>query len=603
MKTGVDVIKESLASDLISPGVYQFINKNKEIIYIGKAKNLRKRLSSYLRADSVKTEIVVQNICDVVILKTLNETEALILEASLIRKYKPKYNILLKDDKSFPYITIDEQELFPKIIKYRGKDLKDKIVYGPFPSVKDLDKAIELLQKLFLLRSCSDVVFRNRKKPCILYQMQQCSAPCVNNISIDAYKAEINKVKDFLSGHRKSLYDDLFLMMNKASNQQDYELAAKYRDRINILSQITKNSHSLLKDIEDVDVICINEFMDQIIVQVSFIRLGAITGHKVFVFNVLYESLGEVLCTFLSNFYSNQFVPDEILLSLELEKSYQQYIEDLLYKIYNKHYKINVPSSRNKTDIVEYCMSVLESKKAETFESFNKHQLFIAELESLLQIKSGVRKIEIFDNSHCFGSYAVGAIVASGINGFQKSQYRRYNIKSIKGADDYAMLHEVLTRRFSERNKYNLPDLMIIDGGKGHLKVVVDFLSLHCINDIFVVSIAKGRDRNSGNEVIYTRENTIILDKSSKVKQYIQLLRDEAHRVAISGYRNRALSSFDQSILDNIPGIGKVRKQKLLTFFGSVKNLKEASLEEIRNVTGIDSKISKMIYQYLNKDL
>jgi excinuclease ABC subunit C len=603
MKTGVDVIKASLDSDVLSPGVYQFINKNKEIIYIGKAKNLRKRLASYLKADSVKTEIVVKNIYDVVILKTLNETEALILEASLIRKYKPKYNILLKDDKSFPYIVIDEQEPFPKITKYRGKDLKGKIVYGPFPSVKDLDKAIELLQKLFLLRSCSDLTFRNRKKPCILYQMQQCSAPCVNKISIDEYKAEIKKVKEFLSGNRKSLYDDLFLAMNKASQKQDYEIAAKYRDRINILSQITKNSNSIFKDIDDVDVICIDEFMDQIIVQVSFIRLGQITGHKVFIFNILYESLGEVLCTFLSNFYSNQFVPEEILLSLELEKSYQKYIEDLLYSTHNKRYKINVPRSGNKIHVVKNCMSVLESTKVEKFESFNKHQLFIAELESLLKIKSTVSKIEIFDNSHCFGSYAVGAIVACGINGFQKSQYRRYNIKSIKDADDYGMLYEVLTRRFSERNKYNLPNLMIIDGGKGHLKVVVDFLRLHCINDIIVISIAKGRDRNSGNEVIYTTDNTIILDKSSKIKQYIQLLRDEAHRVAISGYRKRALSSFDQSILDNIPGIGKVRKQKLLTFFGSVKNLKEASLEEIRNVTGIDSKMSKMIYQYLNKDL
>lgn len=602
MKTGAAVISKFLESKITSSGVYQFVNKNKEIIYIGKAKNLTRRLSDYLKPDTPKAEIILRNISDIIVLHTKNEYEALILEGSLIKKLKPRYNVLLKDDKSFPYIVIDDKSTFPQIIKYRGKDLKNKIAYGPFPQARELNKAIELLQKLFLLRSCSDSFFKSRTKPCILYQIKQCSAPCVNKISSPEYKELVKQVKEFLKGNTSSVYEKLFVEMNEASQKQDYEIAAKCRDRIKILSQIITQGNSLFDGVGDIDVICLDKIVDQIILQISFIRLGAIAGYQVIFVDTLDDSFYEVLSAFISSFYLKNVTPNEIYISTELGNSQKTYLEDILQQLDQRHTKIVIPKNGNKKKILDYFKSVLERTKIEKLTSWQRHKIFFSELESLLDISFPIKKIEIVDNSHCFGSHAVGAIVSCGLEGFQKTQYRRYNIKTTKSADDYAMLYEVISRRFAERNKYDLPHLMIIDGGKGHLKIVLDILKINHITNIVVIAIAKGKDRNSGNEIIYTNNDIIMLDKTSKLKQYIQVLRDEAHRVAISSYRKSALSSIDQSVLDSVPGIGKVRKRKLLTIFGSVKNLQKASLEEIRGVAGIDNKISKIIYQYLNKE-
>lgn len=604
MKTGSEVINKFIETGTESPGVYQFINKRKEVIYIGKAKNINKRLSSYLKPDRIKTQIILKNINEVIVLQTESEYDALVLEANLIKKVKPRYNIVLKDDKSFPYIVIDEKHAFPRIVKYRGTDLKDKVFYGPFPYSKSLDKAIEVLQKLFLLRSCSDAFFRGRRSPCMLYQVKQCSAPCVDKISRSLYGTLVTQVKDFLSGRSKELYTSLFHSMNKASQDQDYEIAAKYRDRIHILSKFVKKSAASLESVVDADVICFVRNMEQLLIQISFVRLGSIVGHKVIEVGIVGEDIFEVLQIVISNFYFNNFAPSSIVFTEALCDINVKSFESFLRNRHHKEVRVISPLKGPKKKLLDYCCSVLSNESYRRIKSFKSHSKYIVELEKLLCVPQIIKKIEVFDNSHCFGSYAIGAIIACDTEGFHKGHYRRYNVDKDVGADDYRMLYEVLKKRFASDNDLTLPELIMIDGGKGHLKVVLDFFAIHHIDGIKVISIAKGRNRNSGNEIIYTNDNNVImLEKTSKLKQYIQLLRDEAHRFAISGYRRKALSSMDNSVLDNIPGVGAIRKKQLLTFFGSIKNLSAASVEEIEKVPGINKTMSELVYKYINKEL
>lgn len=604
MKTGSEVINKFIETGIESPGVYQFLNNCKEIIYIGKAKNINKRLSSYLKPNSIKTQMILKNINEVIVLQTESEYDALVLEANLIKKVKPRYNIVLKDDKSFPYIVIDEKHAFPRIIKYRGTDLKDKVFYGPFPYAKSLDEAIEVLQKLFLLRSCGDAFFRSRKSPCMLYQVKQCSAPCVDKISRSLYGALVMQVKDFLSGRSKELYASLFHSMNKASQEQEYEIAAKYRDRIQMLSKFVKKSAASLELVLDADVVCFVRHMEQLLIQISFVRLGSIVGHKVIEVDIVGEDILEVLQIVISNFYFNNFVPNNIVFTEDLCGIHVKSFESFLRNRHKKNVRVTSPLKGPKKKLLGYCYSVLNNESYRRIKSFESHSQYILELETLLCIPQIIKKIEVFDNSHCFGSHAIGAIIACDAVGFHKGHYRRYNIDKGVGADDYRMLYEVLKKRFASDNDLTLPELIIIDGGKGHLKVVLEFFATHHIDGIKVISVAKGRNRNSGNEIIYTNDNNVImLEKTSKLKQYIQLLRDEAHRFAISGYRRKALSSMDNSVLDNIPGVGVVRKKQLLTFFGSIKNLSAASVEEIEKVPGINKTMSELVYKYINKEL
>ncbi len=604
MKAGADVINKFIETGIESSGVYQFLNKHKEIIYIGKAKNINKRLSSYLKPDSIKTQIILSNINKIIVLQTDSEYEALVLEANLIKKVKPRYNIVLKDDKSFPYIVIDEKHQFPRVVKYRGVDLQNKVFYGPFPYAKSLDRAIEMLQKLFLLRSCSDTFFRNRKSPCMLYQVKQCAAPCVGKISISQYGVLVAQVQDFLGGRSKELYVHLFHEMNKASKEHEYEVAAKYRDRIQILSKFVKKGAVSLEVLVDADIVCFVRHMDKLLIQISFVRLSSIVGHKVIEIDILGEDILEVLQVILLNFYLNNFIPNSMIFAEELYGVHVKTFEKFLKNQHKKEVRVIFPLKGPKKKLLDYCYSVLSNESYRRLKSFKNHQKYIVELEKLLCVPQEIKKIEVFDNSHCFGSHAIGAIVACGAEGFHKKYYRRYNISQDVGADDYRMLYEVLTKRFASDEILPLPELMIIDGGKGHLKVVLKFLAAHFIDGIKVISVAKGINRNSGNEIIYTNDNNVImLEKTSKLKQYIQLLRDEAHRFAISGYRRKALSSIDNSVLDNIPGVGVIRKKQLLAFFGSIKNLSSASVGEIEKVPGIDKTMSELIYKYINKEL
>ena len=601
MKTGAKIINDFLGRDIELPGVYKFLNKQKEIIYIGKAKNLRNRLTSYLRNDDKKVITILNQLYEIEIEKTKNEYEALILENSLIKHFKPKYNILLKDDKSFPYILIDESHSFPKLIKYRGDNYKDQILYGPFTNVKELNASIETLQKLFLLRSCSDSFFKNRKTPCILYQIKQCSAPCVNKISYAQYQGLLVQCKLFLGGRNKVLYKKLYEMMDSASKKQHYEAAAKYRDRIQLLSSTMAKQNNLMKDVVDSDVICLEYCLDKVMISIAFIRLGKITGYQVIMVDV-FDGLSEILQIFISRFYIKNLMPAQIIIDKLLSKSQEEFLEKFLKKLNKKTVKIVSPVIGDKKKILSDCKFWLQNKVMQKLKILKNHQKYIFGLKDLLGVNADLNRIEIFDNSHCFGSDAVGAVVVCDTRGFNKSSYRKYNFDRDIGKDDYLMLREVLKRRFGEVRSHDLPNLLIVDGGKVHLKIAVDFFQRHSINGVYVISVAKGRDRNSGNETIYTQNNeAILLDKTNKLKQYIQLLRDEAHNFAISSYRKRSLSKINDSVLDDIPGIGKAKKKKLLTFFGSVTNLKNASLEEIENVVGIDSKTSKVIYQYLNK--
>ncbi len=604
---GKSIIKKKIPLISNNPGVYRMLNNKNEILYIGKAKNLPRRLKSYISEKNIpiRTERMLAQTSNLEITTTTNESEALLLEANLIKKYKPKFNILLRDDKSFPYILISKNEKWPQLTKHRGKKIKEGRYFGPFASAGSANWTIKILQKIFLLRVCDNGIFKNRQRPCILYQIKRCSAPCVGYVDTNSYKKLVNNSIEFLSGKTRSIQKDLSKQMETASKNLDYEKAATLRDRIKALTQIQSSQNISSNNLSEADVISIYKESGKSCVQVFFFRSKQNWGNQSFFpKHDPNEDLSKILSSFIMQFYENKIPPKLIVINKEITD--QRLIEKTLELKENK--PVSIKTAKKGNELKVSIMAEKNAKEALTrkvYETESNRNLF-EEVFNKFSLKSNISLIEVYDNSHIQGSYSVGALITFGTEGFIKTRYRKFNIKSenIKN-DDYGMLKEVLFRRFSKtvkdiKSALSLPDLVLIDGGKGQYSVArktIDELGLY---DIPIIAIAKGKFRNSGNETFFCENKTFKFNRNDPILFFLQRLRDEAHRFAISAHRNRRTKGMKKSLLDQIGGIGKMRKRALLNHFGSARAVEAASLDELKTVEGIEKSVAKKIHNFFH---
>jgi len=608
LELGKKVIKDKIPLISKNPGVYRMLNEKKEILYIGKAKNIPNRLKSYVSESNlpIRTERMLSLTKYLEVTTTNNEGEALLLEANLIKKHKPRYNILLRDDKSFPYIYIGSKDKWPQLTKLRGKKIKDGYYFGPFASAGSANWTIKILQKIFQLRVCSDSVFKNRKRPCILYQIKRCSAPCVGHIAEKDYKSITQDAIDFISGKSIQIQKNLSKEMEKASKNLDYEKAAIARDRIKALTQIQSSQRINQTNLDEADVISVFKESGKTCIQVFFFRSKQNWGNQAFFpKHDADDNIKDILTSFISQFYENKSTPSLIITNENIiDKSL---IEKTFTIKENK--KIFIKKAKSKDEINISKLAEKNAKQALTqklYQTASNNNL-IEILSRKFDLNSNVNLIEVYDNSHIQGSDSIGALICFGNEGFIKKRYRKFNIKNKKVKnDDYGMMKEVLFRRFSKAIKeksgsLSLPDLIIIDGGKGQYSVsreVVNELGLH---DLPIIAVAKGKNRNAGQEKIYHDNREFILKKNDPLLFFIQRLRDEAHRFAISAHRTKRKKSLSKSLLDQIQGIGRQRKRALLNHFGSARSVESASLEDLKSVEGIEDNIAKKIYNYFHE--
>ena len=608
LEIGKKIIKEKILLIPNNPGVYRMLGAKKEILYIGKAKNIPNRLKSYVSDSNlpIRTERMLSLTKYLEITTTSNESEALLLEANLIKKHKPRFNILLRDDKSFPYIFISHKDKWPQIIKLRGKKSKEGYYFGPFVSAGSANWTIKILQKVFMLRVCDDNVFKNRERPCILYQIKRCSAPCVGHINEKDYKKTVNDAVNFISGKSRRIQENLSQEMERASKELNYEKAALARDRIKALAQIQSSQNINQTNLNEADVISIYKDSGKTCIQVFFFRSKQNWGNQAyFPKHDSDEKLENILSSFLSQFYENKTIPALIITNHNiLEKN-------LLEEAFqNKEKKeIILREAKSKEEKTLTALAEKNAKQALTqkiYETQSNDNL-IDGLIKKFNLNNNINLLEVYDNSHIQGTNCVGALICFGNEGFVKKRYRKFNIKneSVKG-DDYGMLKEVLFRRFSKTMKeqswsLSLPDLIMIDGGKGQYSVSKEVLNELGLHDLPIIAIAKGKNRNAGEEKMYYQNKEFRFEKNDPLLFFIQRLRDEAHRFAISSHRAKRKKNLSKSLLDQINGIGKQRKRALLNYFGSAKSLESASLDDLKSVEGIEDNIAKKIYNYFHE--
>ncbi len=602
-----NIISQTLETIPNSPGVYKMLGKNKEYLYIGKAKNLKKRISHYTKTKNLNPRIkkMVSLIMSIDITITKTEVEAILLESNLIKKNKPRFNILLRDDKSFPYIVLRKNHKWPQIAKHRGKRQSNDEYFGPFASAVAVNKAVSVLQKAFPLRSCSDQVLKSRNRPCLEYQIKRCTAPCVNKIAKKRYDQIVSDARNFLKGKSKNIQEILSDKMLKASNSEDYETAASYRDRLQALTFIQSNQNINLSSNTEADAIALYTEGKDACINLTIFRSGQHYGSKNYFFNNVENVDDQVIIeAFILQFYQNNNPPRLIIVNIDIEQ--KSLIQKTLSKIKSKTVKIEYPIRGYKKQIIFDALSNSKSalirKKNENMSNFN----LLKELQEVLKIKDEINRVEVFDNSHISGSNQVGAMIVFGKNGFEKNQYRKFNINNkINPGDDYGMMEEVLTRRIVRlsKEKNSKPNLIIIDGGKGQLNILKKILFKYKINDISYISISKGRDRKPGDEKILNSEgNFISINNKSSIFFFIQRLRDESHRFAINFHRSKRLKKMKSNPLDQIPGIGAKRKKGLLHHFGSAEEVKRAGLVDLDRVDGISKVMAKTIYNFFHNE-
>ena len=630
---GAQIVKDYLSKVTNEPGVYFMYNIDKTILYIGKAKNLNKRISSYSKPSNMSLRIqrMVSQIFSIDFITTEHEASALLLEANMIKKHKPKFNILLRDDKSYPYILLRNDHNWQQIIKARGNKVKNKGDYfGPFASVDAVHKTLNAMQRAFPLRTCSDYEIKNRNRPCMQYQIKRCSGPCANLINKDDYSKIVIDAKLFLLGKNNNLQPKLEKNMELASKEFNYEEAAILRDRIRALNFIQKAEGADLRNIKDADVFSITHLSNNIInknniyfaIQVFFYRSGKNFGSRTHYLNYIEtDNLNLILGSFIPQFYVNQMPPPSILVSHLPDNN--ALIERAFYLKHQRKTKIICPQKGENKTAVTLGLNKAKQALAKKLSEYNSHANILKELTKTLYLDKPPIRIEIYDNSHFSGSNMIGVMVVASNTGFIKNQYRKFNIRNeinnFKAGDDYGMMEEVFTRRFnklkedSKNINFPKPDLIIIDGGKGQVSVACKVLKELNIEDITVIGVSKGKQRNAGNEKIHFARlkeylpnnnkninfgNPLILDNNDPILYYIQRLRDEAHRFAISSQRNKQKSLIKKSILNEIPSIGAKRKKILLMHFSSIKHISEASLNELNKISGISLKSAKEIYNF-----
>ena len=605
---GKEVIKKELALIPKLPGVYKMINSKNEILYVGKAKNLPNRLKSYVSEKNhiIRTERMLSQTKKIEITTTSNESEALLLEANLIKKHKPKFNILLRDDKSFPFIFIGKEDKWPQIKRHRGKKDKKGFFFGPFASAGSANWTIKMIQKIFHLRVCDDTVFKNRERPCILYQIKRCSAPCVGFIEEKDYKQSVDDSIEFVSGKSRKIQKNLSQQMEKASEELDFEKATILRDRIKSLNIIQSSQRVNEANLVEADVIAGYKESGKTCIQVFFYRSKQNWGNQAFYpKHDAEENLSEILNSFVSQFYENKSVPASIILSENIRE--KDLIEKTLSKKEDKQINISVAKKGSKLKVINQAIkNAKDSLSRKLYESQNNKELFES-VAKKFNLETNINLIEVYDNSHIQGTNSVGALITYGEEGFIKKRYRKFNIKIRENSqDDYGMIKEVLERRFKralqEKDNYlTFPDLVLIDGGKGQYSSARSSLNELGLHDIPVIAIAKGKLRNSGNEVFFHNGKELKFEKNDPTLFFLQRIRDEAHRFAVSAHRAKRKKGMTSSLLDQIEGIGSIRKRALLNHFGSARAVESASLDEIQSVDGVEEKVAKKIYNFFHE--
>ncbi len=606
---GILVIKEYLKTAPSKPGVYRMIDPNSDVLYVGKAKHIKKRVTSYTRPAALNARLIkmVSRTAAMEFITTRTEAEALLLEASLIKRFKPLYNVLLKDDKSFPYILLSGDHNWPQITKHRGRRKQGGQYFGPFASTASVTRTLNTLQKVFQLRSCSDATLESRTRPCLLHQIKRCSAPCVGRITKPDYMDMVNEAQAFLNGKSSHIQQKFAHVMQEASDAMNYEQAALFRDRLKALTDIQSHQSLVNAMIDEADVIAAYEAGGQVAVQVFFFRAGQNWGHRsYFPRHQIDDDIAHVLGAFTAQFYDNKPAPKLVLLSHSIPDMVM--LSDALSDRMERRVKIMVPirgaKAATMAEAIRNAKEALERRVAET----TSQQKLLAGVAELFDLETPPERIEIYDNSHIQGSDAVGGMVVVGPEGFMKNSYRKFNIRStdITPGDDFGMMREVMKRRFtrllkedSDRERGHWPDLVLIDGGKGQLSVVTTILDEIGVSNVPLVAISKGPDRHAGREQFHiSGQSPFTLPVRDPVLYYLQRLRDEAHRFAIGTHRAKRTKAIARSPLDTIGGIGAKRKKALLHHFGSAKAVAAADMRDLAAVEGISAALAQKIYDH-----
>ena len=633
LAAGRDAIVHAIKEAPSRPGVYRMIDGRGDVLYVGKAKNIKKRIAAYARPTGLDTRIerMIAQTRTLEFVVTRTETEALLLEANLIKRLRPRFNVTLRDDKSFPYILITSDHWAPQILKHRGARSRPGQYYGPFASVWAVNRTVNALQRAFLLRSCSDPFFESRTRPCLLYQIKRCSAPCTKQIEFSDYAALVREANAFLSGRSKTVKDQLAAAMEKASTALDFEHAAIYRDRLSALSAIQSQQGINPRTVEEADVFAVHQQGGFTCVEVFFFRTGQNWGNRAY-FPKADKSLGpgEVLSAFLAQFYDDKPPPRQILISHAIED--QALLAAALATKSGHKVEISLPQRGEKKDLIAHALAnareALGRKLAET----SSQQKLLDQLAETFALPRPPRRIEVYDNSHIQGTNAVGAMIVAGPEGFRKKDYRKFNIRSteLTPGDDFAMMREVLERRFKrlmneappqpippvdpavaltlpialpveEGEESPWPDLVLIDGGLGQLNAARDVLA-GLGAEVPLVAIAKGPDRDAGRETFFLPgRDSFKLPPRDPVLYFVERLRDEAHRFAVGSHRTRRARDMREAGLQEIAGIGPTRKRALLHHFGTLKAIERASVTDLMQVEGISAETARRIYEFFHE--
>jgi excinuclease ABC subunit C len=609
--TGVAAIEAALATMPFNPGVYRMLDAKGDALYVGKARSLKKRVTAYTQVGRLDERLrrMVNETASMEVITTYTEAEALLLEANLIKRLKPRFNIVLRDDKSYPWLMLTEDHPFPQIAKHRGAQVRKGSYWGPFASAWAVNQTVTAMQRVFLLRSCADTVFANRTRPCLLYQIRRCSAPCVARISEEDYARLVGQAKAFLAGKSATVQRELAGEMEHAAEALEFEHAAAVRDRIRALTFVQGNDVVNPASMQDADVIAAWQIAGQTCVQVFFVRGGRNNGNRAFFpSHTKGEEAGEVLAAFIAQFYDDKPPPPCVLANHNLPE--QDLVAEALSLKADRRVEIHVPQRGEKRAVVQHAeINAREALERKLAESAGQAKL-LEGVAHLFSLPATPERIEVYDNSHIMGTNPYGVMIVAGAEGFRKTAYRKFSIRGpVTPGDDFAMMREVLQRRFTRALKEqeegapatDWPDVVLIDGGAGQLSAARDVLTDLGVQDVKLVAIAKGPDRDAGREWFYSDGmEPFQLPLRDPVLYFLQRLRDEAHRFAITTHRAGRSKNIRQSELDEVQGIGAARKRALLNHFGSARGVKMAGLADLEAAPGISKEIARRVYAHFH---
>ena len=610
--TGANLILKYVRQLDASPGVYRMLDAQARVLYVGKARNLKVRVSNYARPTGHSSRIarMISETAQMMFLTTKTETEALLLEQNLIKQLKPRYNVLLRDDKSFPNILVTKDHEFPQIKKHRGAKKEKGAYYGPFASAGAVNKSLNQLQRVFQLRNCSDAMFETRTRPCLQYQIKRCSGPCVGRISARDYRASVKDAQRFLSGKSTEIQERLASQMAQASEAMEFERAAALRDRIRAMTQVQTNQGINPRTVNEADVIALHIEGGQACVQVFFIRANQNWGNRDFYPRISADhSHAEVLEAFVGQFYSSKETPRQLILSHDIENA--DLVSAALSEEAGRKVELIYPQRGEKFELVSGALRNAKESLALRMSETATQAKLLRGIAKAFDLDEAPKRIEVFDNSHIQGAHAVGAMIVSGPEGFLKNQYRKFNIRGddLTPGDDFGMMKEIMTRRFirlikedPERTSESWPDLLLIDGGAGQVSAVAEILETLGVDNVPMVGVAKGVDRDHGKEEFYIPGRSVFaLQRNDPVLYFVQRMRDEAHRFAIGTHRAKRAKAISANPLDDISGVGTSRKRALLAHFGSAKAVSRANLADLKAVDGISAAMAEKIYDFFHE--